>query len=135
VRGLKSYRKRGKERQAERRKRGKHRRRYPLREEVRAIMAHVTDRWRPVLLTAAFTGLRASELRGLMWSDVDLKHSKLHVRRRADRFGDIGPPKSGSGERTLPLAPMVASALREWKLKCPKGELVFPSGKGKICIS
>ena len=28
-------------------------------------------RWRPFLLTAIFTGLRASELRGLRWDDVD----------------------------------------------------------------
>jgi integrase len=136
VRGLKSNRKRGKERQAERRKRGKLKVGVdiPSREEIKTIMAHVPDRWRPVVLTAAFTGLRASELRGLKWNDVDLRHGKLHVRQRADRYGAIGEPKSESGERTLPLPPMVASALREWKLKCPKGDLglVFPSGAGEI---
>jgi hypothetical protein len=34
----------------------------------------------------------------------------------------------------VPLTPMVVSALQEWKLKCPKGELgmVFPTAKGGI---
>jgi hypothetical protein len=43
-------------------------------------------------------------------------------------------PKSEAGERTVPLPPMVVSALREWKLACPKGPLglVFPNGAGKV---
>jgi hypothetical protein len=45
-----------------------------------------------VLLTAIFTGLRASELHGLRWDDVELKTSEIHVRQRADRYGKIGRP-------------------------------------------
>ena len=41
--------------------------------------------WRPLLLTSIFTGLRASELRVLRWSDLDLKTGELYVRQRADR--------------------------------------------------
>jgi integrase len=136
VRGMRRERKRGKERQAERRQRGKLKVGVdiPSREEVKSILDHVTDRWRPIIMTAAFTGLRASELRGLRWSDVDLAKGKLHVRQRADRYGEIGALKSESGERTVPLAPMVVNTLREWKLRCPKGEqeLVFPTGAGEI---
>jgi integrase len=40
--------------------------------EVRAIAGKLEGRWRPLILTALFTGLRASELRGLRWEDVDL---------------------------------------------------------------
>jgi integrase len=43
-----------------------------------------------MLLTAIFTGLRASELRGLRWKNVDLKGAKLHVRERADRYLKMG---------------------------------------------
>ena len=75
-------------------------------------------RYRPLLLTAIFTGLRASELRGLPWADVDLKRGELHVRQRADRYGALGRPKSEAGERTLPLPPMVINALREHRLAC-----------------
>ena len=74
VRELKSNRRRGKERQAERRHKGKLKVGVdiPAPDEVRAIMAHLKGRWRPLMLTAMFTGLRASELRGLRWQDVDL---------------------------------------------------------------
>ena len=89
-------------------------------------------RWRPILLTAVFTGLRASELRGLRWADVDLTKSEIHVRQRADRFNVIGRPKSESGERTIPLPPIITNTLREWKAACPIGDLVFPNGSAKI---
>src|SRR6516165_8767018 len=83
---------------------------------------HLPDKYRPLLLTAIFTGLRASELRGLRWEDVDLPHAKLHVRQRADWYNKIDKPKSESSERTVPLTPIVVNTLREWKLRCPKGE-------------
>ena len=45
----------------------------PTLHEVRAIIACLGNgRVRPLLLTAIFTGLRASELRGLRWADLDL---------------------------------------------------------------
>lgn len=85
-------------------------------------------------MTLIFAGLRSSELRGLRWSDVDLKGGELHVRQRADRYNTIGKPKSESGDRTIPLGPLVLNALKEWKLACPKGglDLRFPNGKGNI---
>jgi integrase len=136
VRSMKRERKKGKDRQAERRQRGKLKVGVdiPKPEEIKAIIAHLPDKWRPLLLTAIFTGLRASELRGLCWEDVDLRHAKLHVRQRADRYQTIGKPKSESGERTVPLPPMVVNTLREWKLRCPKSEhgIVFPTGAGAI---
>jgi integrase len=106
----------------------------PTPDEIKAIIAVLKGRWRPLLLTAIFTGLRSSELRGLRWSDIDLKEAKLHVRQRADRYQKIGNPKSEAGYRTVPLGPLVLNTLREWKLKCPKGDLglVFPTGTGRI---
>jgi integrase len=105
----------------------------PSRDEIRAIVAALRGPWRPILLTAIFTGLRASELRGLRWADVDLKANELHVRQRADRYNAIGAPKSESGERTVPLPPIVANALRELRLACPPGaDIVFVSRHGHI---
>jgi integrase len=101
----------------------------PAPAEVRTIILHLgSGRVRPLLLTAIFTGLRASELRGLRWGDVDLSKGELHVRQRADRFGVMGAPKSAGSRRTVPLLPMVVNALREWRLACP-GELVFPGDR------
>ena len=90
---------------------------------------------RALLLMAAFTGLRASELRGLRWYDVDFKAGELHVRQRADRYGVIGSPKSKKSRRTIPLdSDWLVPALKEWKLACPKSELdlVFPTRTGAI---
>jgi integrase len=101
--------------------------------EIRALLPHLgSGRARPLLLTAIFTGLRASELRGLRWEDLDLAKSEVHVRQRADRFATIGPTKSASGRRTVPLLPMVVNALRQWRLACPHGsDLVFPNRGGQ----
>jgi integrase len=119
----------------------------PTREEIKAIVAALEGRWRPLLLTAIFTGLRASELRGLRWSDLDLERREIRVHQRADRFNEIGKPKSISGERTVPAPPVVINALREWKVGCPRRDtgkvdaddnkgmvldLVFPNGAGKV---
>jgi integrase len=106
----------------------------PTREEIGRIIEAAKGRARPFLITAIFTGMRASELRGLRWSDVDLDRGELHVRQRADRFCRIGNPKSVTSHRTIPIGPQVVNTLREWRLACPKGtlDLVFPNEKGNV---
>jgi integrase len=99
--------------------------------EIRAIIGSLTDHWQPILLTAIFTGLRASELRGLPWTAVDLKRGEIQVRQRADAYGRIGSPKSAAGSRTVPLPPLVTNTLREWKLTQPQAELVFAAPRGQ----
>jgi integrase len=90
--------------------------------------------WRPLILTAIFTGMRASELRGLTWENVDFETGQISVRQRADRYNRLGMPKSKAGRRDIPMAPLVANTLREWKLACPTTslDLVFPSERGAI---
>lgn len=106
----------------------------PTKDELRAIIAATPDRHRPLILTALFVGLRASELRGLLWSDVDLKAGEIKISRRVDRFNEFGPPKSEAGTRTVPMSPFLLNTLKTWRLACPKGELdlVFPNGAGNI---
>ena len=77
----------------------------PENTEIKRLFAATAgqSKKRALLLMVAFTGLRASELRGLRWYDVDLKAGELHVRQRADRYGAIGSPKSEKSRRTIPL--------------------------------
>jgi hypothetical protein len=64
---------------------------------------------------------------------VDLKAAELHVRQRADRYNNIGSPKSDSSVRTIPLdREAMVPALKEWKLKCPPSDFVFPTSTGRI---
>ncbi len=135
VHGLR-HRRRGRERRAEPRQNGRLKIGVdiPTPDEIKAIVAKLDGPRRPLLLTAIFAGLRASELRGLRWQDIDLKRGELHVRQRADRYGKVGRPKSEAGERTVPLPPMVVSVLREHRLACPPNEhdLAFPNTRGSF---
>jgi len=90
--------------------------------------------WRPLIITAIFTGMRASELRGLIWTNVDFDAGLIRVRQRADRYNRLGMPKSKAGRREIPMAPLVVNTLREWKLACPTTalDLVLPSERGEI---
>jgi integrase len=106
----------------------------PTKEELRILLEHATGAVRALIVTVIFTGLRASELRGLCWEDIDLVGATLVVRQRADRWNRLGSPKSAAGRREIPLAPLVVNTLREWRLACPPGPLglVFPNTKGNV---
>lgn len=84
----------------------------------------------PVMLRVVMlAGLRASEVRGFAWPNADLKAPSLCVAQRADRWNEIGAPKSAAGYRTIPIGPALAAALKAWKLRCPPSplNLMFPS--------
>jgi integrase len=80
-------------------------------------------RCRPFIVTAIFTGMRSSEVRGLTWSAMDFTNKTITVRQRADEWGSMGQPKSHAGQRVIPMSPSVINTLKEWKLVCPKGPL------------
>lgn len=89
----------------------------------------------PVLLRVVMlAGLRASEVRGFAWPSADLRAPSLSVTQRADRWQDIGPPKSNAGHRTIPIGPGLATTLKSWKLRCPHSELnlMFPNARGGV---
>ncbi|WP_163866109.1 tyrosine-type recombinase/integrase [Myxococcus eversor] len=79
-------------------------------EEAERLIAATEPEWRPLLLVAIKTGLRQGELIGLQWNDLDLKGSKLHVRRAIWR-GVSGPPKGGR-ERAVDLPASAVEALK-----------------------
>ncbi|MPY76169.1 MAG: tyrosine-type recombinase/integrase [Alphaproteobacteria bacterium] len=114
----------------------------PTLDEIQALINTASERWRPYILTAIFTGLRSSELRALRWADVDFDAKVIRVRRRADRWNEIGNPKSATSRRDVPMSAMVRNTLGTWQKECPrKGktkenqgtlDLVFPNGSGNI---
>jgi len=59
----------------------------PTKDEIRALLSKTSELWsatlpwRPLVITALFTGLRASELRGLTWDYVDFEKKVIQVKR------------------------------------------------------
>lgn len=114
--------------------------------EVRALLAKLDElagqaniqrakawrRYRALMLTAIYTGFRASELRGLPWEAVDLEKKAVTVKQRADETGKIGSPKSASSHRVINIPAPLAAILREWKAECPPGPLAFPNWRGNV---
>jgi len=106
---------------------------YPTKPELHAML-QVPGRWHVLVVTAVFSGLRASELRGLTWDHVDLHNGIIQVRQRADRWNELGDVKSSSAKRDVTILPYAVNTLKEWKLACPKSDLdlVFPNNIGGI---
>ena len=104
-------------------------------EEVMRLVAHAANEQDAALfLTAAFTGLRASELRGLRWRSVDFAGSLLHVERGFTDEGGEDLPKSYR-VRSVPLMPQVALALtglRRREYFTDDDELVFVNEVGDV---
>lgn len=110
----------------------------PSKAEIRAILdaaaASENLMGRTLVELVILTGMRASELRGLSWSAVDLKKCIVRVEQRADAKGVLDAPKSLAGFRSIPIPERLVATLREWKLACPPHpkKLVFPSEKGRV---
>jgi integrase len=88
--------------------------------ELARLFAACPRRYRPLLLTGAYTGMRLSEVLGLSWDDVDFSAGVLHVRHQLAR-GRRGvpphriPPKTRASIRDVPLLPQLATVLRHHK--------------------
>jgi integrase len=78
-------------------------------DDVEAVLAEGSDSAKLAFSFAAFAGLRASEIRGLRWSDVDLKSDTITV-RRALTGGHEVTPKSRH-QRVIPIAGRLRSLL------------------------
>jgi integrase len=106
----------------------------PGKDDIQELPATASGRFRPLLITATFTGMRASELRGLVWGAVDFTGKTITVKQRADEWGTIGMPKSAAGQREIPMSPVVVNTLKEWRLACLKTKLhlVFPNTAGNV---
>ena len=83
-------------------------------DELRRLIQVLGPRERTLVLMAAGTGLRMSELFGLKWKDVDFKSGQLSVTRSiVDQV--VGPCKTEASQKPVPLDSSLAEALRSWR--------------------
>src|ERR1035437_6346618 len=104
-------------------------------DEVQQLADEASDEQDAALyLTAAFTGLRASELRALSWRSVDFGDSLLHVERGFTDAGGEDLPKSYR-VRSVPPMPQVARALADLRKRehfTSDDDLVFANVVGDV---
>jgi integrase len=77
-------------------------------DEIDAMFAVLPEPAKTVVATAAFTGLRLAELRGLKWSDFN--GETLRVNRTIWRTA-VGKPKTDSSEDAVPVLTILQAAL------------------------
>jgi integrase len=97
--------------------------------EIKAMLALIGEPAQTVVLTAALTGLRKSELRGLTWENFDGK--ELSVKRSVWN-STVSEPKTRRSRSPIPVVRQLADALESHKLRM--GELavgpIFQGGNG-----
>jgi integrase len=80
--------------------------------EIGRLLNHALLNYRALLTTAVFTGLRQSELLGLVWADVDLDAGIVKVRKQLDRSGERVVPKTPKAVREVDVFPALVQVLR-----------------------
>ena len=106
-------------------------------EHVVAVAAEYFPDWHPWLLTGLRTGLRAGELLGLQWGDVDWRGRFLQITRSIVR-GTETTPKNHQ-QRRVDLSPQLRAVLRRWRAQqsatwlghgSSRPAWIFPSSTG-----
>lgn len=83
--------------------------------EAEQIIRWVPAYLKVTVLLAASSGMRAGEICGLKWKNVDLRNSRVCVRDVRLTDGTIRPYTKGKTHRTVPLSPRTVQALKAHK--------------------
>jgi integrase len=88
-------------------------------EQARTIIRSMKDPLHRVLIiTAALTGLRASELAGLQWQCVDFVNNRIVVNKRW-ALGEFGKPKTECSDASVSMGEALARVLSTWRQQTP----------------
>jgi integrase len=85
--------------------------------EIKLLVDNLSIRERTLVLLAVSTGLRQSELFGLKWGDIDVAQGTMYV-IRSIVYGVVGPCKTESSQKPVPVSPLLADALSDWRKQC-----------------
>jgi len=89
-------------------------------------------KWGLYYLFPFLTGVRPSEMLGLLWKNVDLARGRIYIYATQDLDGSLKEfTKTDAGMREIPMNLLLQNMLIEWQQRCPRlnGKLhrVFPS--------
>ena len=96
------------------------------------MLLDVLGACRSVVSIAVLTGMRIGEILALRWKRVDLLRSTIEVAETYSA-GGVGPPKTKSSRRTIPISSFVRSILENHRVcSGPSGtdDLVFKTPSG-----
>jgi len=105
----------------------------PTKEQIAAVIKVATEKFRPWVIFAAASGVRASEFYAIRWKHLDLKAGSVTIETRVDSKRNEDTTKSEAGLREVPLGAAVVAELKKWKLKtafAKDSDLVFPNTVG-----
>jgi integrase len=85
--------------------------------EIKALIDGLALRERTLVLLAASTGLRQSEIFGLKWAISDFERGPMSV-ICSIVYGVVGPCKTESSQKPVPMHPTLADALMQWGKRC-----------------
>ncbi len=97
--------------------------------EIRTLLEGLKIRERTLVFIAASTGIRQSELFALKWGDFNFSAGTMSV-ARSIVHGFVGPCKTESSQKPVPIHPLVAEALVKWRSQssyCRPEDWVFAS--------
>lgn len=81
-----------------------------------------------VYLISYYCGLRPAEVRALRWQNIDFKAHTLTVTNRVDDKGNLKPPKSKAGFRTIPIPDRLYARLNKLPRNIIPEAFVFGTG-------
>lgn len=80
-------------------------------------LAHHSISTRVIFLTLELTGMRAGELLGLHWKDVDTINHVIHIRHTRDAYG-LRAPKTNHSKRSIIISGKLNDLLDEYHIYC-----------------
>jgi hypothetical protein len=105
--------------------------------EFKALLAHLAEPQKTMVLTVACLGLRVSELLSLQSADIDFDSLAVSIRRSVVE-GEINETKTEASDSTLPLDSDLAEVLLAHKERCPCSDgsaFVFAGRSGKTTMA
>jgi integrase len=100
--------------------------------QIERLLEALPERHRAMVAFAAYTGVRAGELRALTWADLDLERRAARINKTLYRNRPQRSTKSGR-DRVVPIPRHVCRLLIEHRTRSDASEigLVFPGADGR----